>query len=130
MTSRLVAAVAFVAVFAACGSSGSGISRGASGVLARDVDAIRAAVDAGDRNGAVAALGALDRHVAALNAAHQLSDSAARRVLGAAIDVGSELRFLTPATTTSSMPPASVTPPPGPRRDPRAKHGKHGDGGD
>ncbi|GAC1539093.1 MAG: hypothetical protein NVS3B12_24970 [Acidimicrobiales bacterium] len=97
----------------------------ARSTLEHDVDALRAAVGAGDRRSADAALTALDRDLDRLGGSGQVPPAAAARIRSAGDVVRKQLDTLPTTTTpsTSTTVTTSTTLPPQP-----AKGGK-GDGG-
>ena len=94
--------------------------------LEDDLEALTAATVAADRSGARAALRELERGVAELTSAGEISETRARQILSAAADVADQLSLL-PAPEPSPSP--SVEPPTSPSAEPTEKVDDEGEPG-
>ena len=129
-TRKRISVVALLCI-AACGSGTSGVSAPAGALLHTRVAAIRTAASHGDRSAAADQLTQLRDSVAALRARGEISDAAAKRILGAAATVQTELALLPPpsTTTTTTIEPTTTTkpkPPGPPKKGPGPKDHHHG----
>lgn len=117
MRVRVRVAVGVIALFAlapAC-SEQVDLAPRAQRQLEDDLEALTAATVAVDRSGAREALRELERGVAELTSAGQISESRAQQILSAAADVADQLSLL-PAPEPSPSP--SVEPPTSPSAEP------------
>ena len=106
MNVRLRVVVVVFLLFAACGGSGSGVSRSAATRLQARVTAIRAAASHTDRRGTARELARLLVTVDQLKAKGEISSDAVTRIRRAAAAVRAELFLLpVPTTTTTTVAP-------------------------
>ncbi|MGH9041975.1 MAG: hypothetical protein ACRDZ3_17280 [Acidimicrobiia bacterium] len=128
----VVALLAAVVLFAACGGGDPSLPEQARGVLAPQVAAIRGAAAAGDRAGAQAGIDQLRAELDRLRGGGVLDEQESGRVLDAVDEVEARLALLpTPITTTTV---ATAPPPPPEPHDhgdrPRGKDKKKDDDDD
>lgn len=128
MRVRLRVAVGVIALFAlapAC-SEQVDLAPRAQRQLEGDLEALTAATVAADRSGARTALRELERGVAELTSAGQISEARAQQILSAAADVADQLSLL-PAPVPSPSP--SVASPTSPSPEPTEEDDGEGEPG-
>jgi hypothetical protein len=106
---RVVAAAIVTLGLLGCGGDGQAVSPEASAALRADVQAIRAAVAAGDLPAATQSLSALRSRVTTLSAQGELDEGAMERILNEAATVEQNLVLI--PTTTIAPAPAPTAPP-------------------
>ena len=115
-------ALAAAAVLSACGEDGPAIPAPVAAQLSSQVDAIRQAATAGDREGAEGRLAEFRRAVGQLHEAGEVSEDAASRLLARAAVVESALAAL-PTTTSTETPRAPDKGKDADKEDERKEHG-------
>ena len=119
------AVVALLALAPAC-SEQVELAPRAQRQLEDDLEALTAATIAADRSGARIALRELERGVAELTSAGQISESRAEQILSAAGDVAEQLSLLPPpepSTSPTAEPSASPAPEPSEEGGDEGEHG-------
>jgi hypothetical protein len=103
---RVLAGVACAVILGACG--GDGTTTEVSAELLQSVDAVRAAAQSGDADGALAALGDLSSLVEAGRASGTISEEQADDIGGAMADVMRALPQVSEAPPVTEAPPDTV----------------------
>jgi hypothetical protein len=124
-----IAALAALAL-AGCGSDAQ-LDSGTADGLHRDVAAVRAAAQAGDRAAALAALDRLSAEVRGAQQAGEIADADARTLRTSIGRARRRIEQDIAAPTPAPTPTATPAPPLKPKHGKSKKHGKHGEeGGD